>query len=251
MRTNSTKELEQALLSQSENGIFHAAYSKELRFYGAVQKGDMDTVLELYTPLDTLDKGVLSPNPVRNYRYHLIVSTALITRFCLEGGLPTETAYTLSDLYINKADTATSVDQLTVIHKEMIEDFTNRMYQMKKSNVMSMPVANAVNYIHKNIRAPITEADIARELGINASYLSSLFKKELGLGIKAYITNVRVDIAKNMLQFSNYSYSDISNYLCFNSHSYFISVFKKQTGITPKQYRTNYFQSNWKDSEEL
>ena len=246
MRTNSTKELELALLSQSENGMFHAAYGKELNFYRAVQNGDIDTVMELYTPLDTLDKGVLSRSPVRNYRDHLIVSIALITRVCIEGGLPTETAYTLSDLYINRADLSDSVSDLVIIHKYMISDYTNRMYQMKKSNIMSMPVSQAVNFIHKNIRKPITEASIADSLSVNASYLSSLFKKELGIGIKSYITSVRIDIAKNMLQFSDYSYTEISNYLCFSSHSYFISVFKKQVGITPKQYRTNYFQSNWR-----
>ena len=246
MATNSSKALEHALLTQSENGIFHAGYNEELNFYSAVQNGDLEQVMKLYTSLDSAGKGILSKNSVRNYRYHLIVSIALITRFCIEGGMPTETAYTLSDLYIQRADEANSVAMLTDLHRDMIQDFTKRMARLKKEVIMSMPVTQAIDYIHTNIRMPITESQIAATLGLNPSYLSSTFKKEVGVGIKSYITATRIEVAKNMLQYSDYSYSVISSYLCFSSHSYFISVFKKYTGVTPKEYRANYFQSNWR-----
>lgn len=239
------KDLEKMLLMQSENQIFHASYDNELNFYRAVQSGDVEKVNELFTPFDTEGMGKLSRNPVHNIRYHFIVSVALITRFCIEGGLPAETAYTLSDLFIQKADISDSVDEIMSLHKEMCLEFTNFMHNKHRDKVMSMTVIRAIDFIHKNLRKPIKQSEIADDLGVNSSYLSSLFKKETGIGINAYIQEARIEAAKNMLQYSNYDFAIISEYLCFSSHSYFISVFKKHTGMTPKEYRSRYFQSNW------
>lgn len=241
------KELEKALLMQSENQVFHSNYQKELRFYRAVQEGDIEQVKALFTPLSTTGMGVLSPNPIRDIRYHFIISVALITRFCMEGGLPAETAYTLSDLYIQRADSMQNEAAIASLHKDMIYDFTNLMQNKKTQAVMSKVVLQAIHYIHKHLRSPIKEREIAAYLKINSSYLSSLFKHETGMGIKLYIQSARIEAAKNMLKYSEYSYSVISNYLCFSSHSYFISVFKKHTGLTPKEYRNRYFQSNWNE----
>lgn len=105
-RQSTDKALQSALLFQSEHDDFHAGYEKELQFYSAVQSGDFSQVNNLMTPLDSSGHGHLSQNQLRNSRYHLIISIAMITRFCIVGGMPSETAYTLSDLYIQKADLA-------------------------------------------------------------------------------------------------------------------------------------------------
>ena len=44
-----------------------------------------------------------------------------------------------------------------------------------------------------------------------------------------------------MLQFSDFSALDISNYLGFSSQSYFIKLFRKQIGLTPKEYRSRFY----------
>jgi len=242
---NTNKALEQALLMQSENSIFHAAYQKEISFYRAVQSGNLEDVKLLFTPLSATGLGNLSKNPVKNMRYHFIVSVALITRFCIEGTMPTETAYTLSDLYIRNADAANSVEALAKLHQDMVLDFTTRMHQLDKDAANSMLVLHAIDFIHKNLRKPIKEKEIADHLQVNSSYLSTQFKQEIGVGIKLYIQQLRVEAAKNMLKYSDYSFSDISNYLCFTSHSYFIKIFKSYVHMTPKEYRDRYFQSNW------
>lgn len=44
--------------------------------------------------------------------YHFVSSVALISRFCVEGGLGHDTAYTLSDIYIQRADKCTDCNKL-------------------------------------------------------------------------------------------------------------------------------------------
>lgn len=65
------------------------------------------------------------------------------------------------------------------------------------------------------------------------------FKEELGIHIGAFITSCKLEEAKTLLTYSDKSLSEISNYLCFSSQSYFQNVFKKQYGITPMQHRKN------------
>lgn len=52
--------------------------------------------------------------------------------------------------------------------------------------------------------------------------------------IAAYIEKKRIEAAKNMLDFSEYTYSQIANILAFSSQSHFSRVFKKNTGYSPK-----------------
>lgn len=97
---NSDKSLSDKLFMQREENLFHLPYEREIDFYETVQQGDVNKLEKIFLPLKSKQLGHLSDNNLRNLKYHLTITIALITRFCIEGGLPPETAYTLSDLYI-------------------------------------------------------------------------------------------------------------------------------------------------------
>lgn len=69
------------------------------------------------------------------------------------------------------------------------------------------------------------------------SYLSTLFKQEMGKSITEYILSKRMEAACSMLKFSDYSFAEIGAILTFSSQSHFSRVFKEQTGQTPREYR--------------
>ena len=69
-------------------------------------------------------------------------------------------------------------------------------------------------------------------LGVSASYLSRLFKKETGVSVSAYIRNRKIEMAKNLLRFSNDSMIEIANRLSFSSQSHFIQQFREVVGMT-------------------
>lgn len=242
-----SKDLSTALFAQSENSIFHAAYEKEMLFYSAVRDGETDTVKTLMTPLTSEGLGVLSSNPIHNLKYHMIITVALITRFCIEGGMPTETAYTLSDLYIRKVDVLSTEASISLLHREFIMDATKRMHDLRKKKINSKIVLMTVEYLHSHIHTQIREEDVAEYVNVHKNYLSTLFRKEMGMTISTYIQKMRVEAAQNLLRFSDYTYTEISNYLCFCSHSRFCQVFKKYTDMTPKEYRSKYYRINWQE----
>lgn len=160
-----------------------------------------------------------------------------------------ETAYNLSDIYILRADRCVSEEEIHTIHREIVEDYTERMHSIIKKKLYPKPILICLNMISDNLHNKIGLNDLAEAVGLSSPYLSKLFHKEVGVTISQYITQKRIEAAENLLKFSDYSCIEISNYLCFNSESYFIQVFKSYSKLTPKEYREKYFRSRWGDKE--
>lgn len=245
--SSSEKELTYRAFINREYSFKHSPFEQEFEFYDCVKSGDTEGVKRLMTPLGSSGTGRLSEDPIRNLKYHFIVTVAMITRFCVEGGMEMESAYTLSDLYISKADKCTTDEQLRTLHREAVFDFTEQMNRIAHGTMYSKPVIMTMDYIYDNLHSKIAESDIAEYVSLSVSYLSRLFRKEVGVTVSTYIAVKRVEAAQNMLKYSDYSPLDIGNYLAFNSHSHFISIFKKYTGMTPNEFRKKYYRSNWGD----
>jgi len=245
MHSDFMKSLIHTTFNKRENEEYNIDYESEFAFYHAVKDGDLETVKRLMEPLGNRKMGILSKNPVRNLRYHFIISVAMITRFCIESGLSPEYAYTLSDLYIQKADFIETTKGIQQLHQEMVYDYTKQMYRQVKERTYSKEIILALDYIYTHLQKNMTVTEIADAVRRNPSYLSTLFKKEIGISISAYIRKERIKMAENLLKYSDFSAIDISNYLCFSSHSHFIKVFKEHTGYTPKEYRNRFFRRNW------
>ena len=222
-----------------ENEVLHAPYDPELEFYSLVQLGDVSRVTELCSVslLEKENLGQLSKNFLRHIKYHFVITTAMVARYCIEGGMETTTAYTLSDFYINKADVAGSAETISELHRIMCIDYTKRMQQLRKKKVCSRHVALALDYIYDNLHTKITVPVLANYVDLNPSYFSRLFKEETGQTVSDYIRNKKIDTAKQMLMYSDYSQIEISNILAFPSQSYFTEIFRKTTGVTPIKFR--------------
>ena len=83
---------------------------------------------------DTMEgMGKLSSSPLQNKKYHLVILTAMITRFCIEAGLDPEQAYTLSDMHIRKIDACLTPEQLNPRKGAVVKDFVLAMHELHKS----------------------------------------------------------------------------------------------------------------------
>lgn len=235
-------------LENSELETLHRSPTVEYSFYNAVRSGDMEAVIKNCSEDEFIrleGTGVLSRNTLTNIKYHFVVTTAMLTRYCIDGGLEPEQAYRLSDFYILKMDSCKTIRQVADLHHEMAKDFTGKMILQKKSSILSKPVMQCVDYIYSHIKERITIQVLADHTELSTNYLSRIFKQNLGVSVSDYIREQKIEKATHLLRYSNKSIVDIANYLAFSSQSHFIQTFENFTGLTPKKYRDKYYKSMW------
>ena len=79
--------------------------------------------------------GILSDNNIRNFKYHFVITAAILSRYCIQGGMEHEKAYNISDLYINKADKCKNLDEISELHRKMVREYTKRMSEIRNKKV--------------------------------------------------------------------------------------------------------------------
>lgn len=242
-------ELEKQLVSERDNEVKRFSYDNEIKYYSMIASGDVEgvtTYLNNYRNQDkTTRKGILSSDKLTNEKYHVIIMTALISRFCIEAGLDIAVSYSMSDIFIRYVDKAQSLDEVEELFHKIALEYTSRMRDLSRSNVVSRYVVLAIDYIRDHIQETLTVDQVASALAVNASYLSKLFKHDMGKSISSYIRDSKIEIAKNMLRHLDESSLEIASYLGFSSQSHFIQVFKKETGLTPEEYRKQHYHKSW------
>lgn len=118
-----------------------------------------------------------------------------------------------------------------------IKIYMSRDSQIKKRENITGYVEKAKKYIESNYTNDIKVKDVADFAGVAVPYLQRLFVKELGYTIVGYVSKLRIDCAKQLLESTSYGIIDIALDTGFSSRQHFGRVFKKITGTTPNEYR--------------
>ncbi len=93
-----------------------------------------------------------------------------------------------------------------------------------------------LHYLHAHIKERVTLAEIGREMHFSPVYCDTLFKRETGQSIIAYLIDARMNVAKKMLE-EGRRLRDVASAVGFEDYNYFSRCFKRKVGYTPKQYR--------------
>ncbi|MBO0458179.1 helix-turn-helix transcriptional regulator [Enterococcus hulanensis] len=121
-------------------------------------------------------------------------------------------------------------------------------YLSRNSKIKVKKTALIAEWIRVNISGDLNLITIANQFGLNPNYLSRIFKKEQGLGIKEYILTIKLDYAKRMLTTTNLSINEIAEQAFFYDAKHFMRLFKQKNGITPSQYREENSHTNLNSS---
>ncbi|MCI8978351.1 helix-turn-helix domain-containing protein [bacterium 1xD8-48] len=186
-----------------ETGWHHHTHAEDTWQFELLKAGDMRAVEEGILRFNSANTGHLSDDPVRNRKYLFVTSVTQACRAAINGGMDSERAYNISDLYIQKMDILETEEEICKLHADMMTFYTKEMAELDRKRVYSRPVVICMDYI--------------------------LLRK--------------LEAARNMLKYSEYSYAEISAILAFSSQSHFSRIFKKETGYTPKEYRDRFFQN--------
>ena len=110
----------------------------------------------------------------------------------------------------------------------------------RRENESQRPIRVAKQYIQRHYSENITLEDVCAATGFSVSYFSALFKEETGEGFAKYLTRVRMERAKELLQETNLPVSEICTQVGYGDLKHFNQTFKKVTSLSPGQYRKLY-----------
>ncbi len=94
-----------------------------------------------------------------------------------------------------------------------------------------------LNYIDRNCHKDISLNQVGNYANMSSYYLSKIFKKETGVNFVTYLTDRKIELAKDMLVYTDIPIINIALELSYHEPNYFSKVFKKSTGVTPTEYR--------------
>jgi two-component system response regulator YesN len=98
-------------------------------------------------------------------------------------------------------------------------------------------IKKAVIYIRKNLYENISLKDIAGELHVNSSYLSRVFKKNIGQNITEYIHESKINESLALVKSKSHEIIEIANIFGYCNTAYFSTQFKKVMGISPREFQ--------------
>ena len=129
-------------------------------------------------------------------------------------------------------------EMFSYLTKTMVTSF--RQAILDKQLEDNKPIRDAKQYIKKQYKKSITLEIVSEYIGFNATYFSSLFKKETGITFSEYLTSVRMEKAKELLKETNMSVSSICEEVGYNDYKNFTKGFNKYTNLKPNEYRKIY-----------
>lgn len=118
--------------------------------------------------------------------------------------------------------TIDSISKRIIIYKESLAQTDNKIIQ------------KVIYIVRKNIPNNISLKEVADIIYVNYSYLSRIFKQEIGITFKEYVTRQKMILAKELLK-KGEKISRIAEHLSYNDSSYFTKVFRRYWKITPQQ----------------
>ena len=232
---NST--LEEGLFAQREDPNFHVSVDFETAICSAIEKGSKSQLEQsLYSPMHGRI-GRMSVSDLRQEKYSFICMATLASRAAIRGGLPSETAFSMSDLYCQRVDLLSDIQLIQNMAYTMLVDYCDRVREIQQRPVVSQVVQSCISYISVHLHDSVTLEQLSKHCGLCGRSLSLRFKKEMGMGIPEYIHREKLQEAEYLLRHSGYSLSEITSFLNYPSQSYFTQIFKKYRQMTPQQFR--------------
>ena len=123
------------------------------------------------------------------------------------------------------------------MHVNMYASRSVREYYDRKIAMKKLPILKAEEFLSKNYMKEISLEDMASLVDLSPAYFSKLFNSVEGVNYIYYLTQVRMDRAKELLKNTDKPINAIALETGYVNEKYFRKLFKKMVGIKPSEYR--------------
>ncbi len=121
------------------------------------------------------------------------------------------------------------------IYLSLLYELIYKLFQKSETKTLHTGIEEICQYIRYNYMKPLQTSALAALFGFERSYLYRLFKQKLGVGVKEYVTAVRMERAQEFLQ-SGHGVGETARMVGYADEFNFSHSFKKRLGLSPSAY---------------
>lgn len=216
--------------------IVSERYQTEERLMGAVSNGDYPAAINQFQHFINYQTESHYGNNLSTQKELLLTINIILRKALSMNRIHPVYMYDISAKYAKLVMNSINMDELKKLPETMIQEYC-RLVKNHSMKEYSATTAKILNFVDFNLSNPLSLTSISEKLRLSEPYISGQFKKEMGMGITAYISKKRLKEAAKLLKSTDLTIQDIAFYVGIVDSNYFTKLFKKEFHCTPTQYR--------------
>ncbi len=211
-------------------------YSYENELIRMVEQGQTLKADRWLANLSTMPFEKRSADPVRNLKNYSIIMNTLLRKAAEKGGVHPFHVDAISSDFARQIEAVTSVQAIQELMSTMFRGYC-RLVKNHSMKPYSPPVQRVLTCINADLTANLQLATLAKAQKLSGGYLSTLFRRETGMTLTAYVHQKRMERAMQLLADTHLQIQTVAQYCGIEDVQYFSKLFKKHTGQAPKEFR--------------
>ena len=211
-------------------------YADEERLMRAVSAGQADQAAIIYSRFTSRQMERRTTPPLRDMKNYFVVFNTLLRKAAEYGHVHPLYIDQVSSTLAKEIEAAQSPEALSTLGPKMLRHYC-RLVQDFSMKGHSHLISKLLILVEADLTADLSLSSLARQLSVNSSYLSALFKKEVGSTLTEYVSKRRINYAMLLLEATSLQIQTIAQQCGIPDVNYFTRTFKKYAGVTPKEYR--------------
>lgn len=226
---------EQKLEENERNQI---TYQREQASLQTIRDGDPETARARSMELGALELLPRKTADVRKHYEYLACSTiAVAAHVAMDSGVRAELAYSLIDVGQQRLSVCRTIQEMVRLMQDTMVGFAYCVQSSRGRKAIGYYTEGCEEYIRRHLYTPFTVREMARDLGFHPNYLSAKFVRENGISITRYVRKLRMEIAANLLRYSDMEIGAVAQHLCYATQSHFGEHFRAEYGVSPQRFR--------------
>jgi AraC-like DNA-binding protein len=231
---NDPHELDDTVLTMKN---MERRYEMENEMIAAVMQGAEQKLVSMFSHFNERMFEKRNTDPLRNSKNYCIITNTLLRKAAERGGVHPIQLDRISSRYALRIEQLPSAGKTHELLLDMLKNYC-RLVREHNSGNYSPLVQSAVTAIRSDPSAELNLHRLAEQLHVSNVHLSTVFKKETGQTLTAFIRDTRMSHAMHLLHSTNLQIQTVALHCGMVDVHYFSKLFKQHTGLTPTQFRS-------------